>query len=354
MISLTSPARPLLNIEQLSVSFVPAKGSLVPVVQDVSLDIGEGDAVGLVGESGSGKTILCRAIMGTLQRHGARAVSGSINFEGIDLTRASAEQWRAVRGSGIAYVPQSSLASLNPILTVGEQLGLVIRASSVPRNPSRADVKRRALELLDAVEIPRAAAVLTQRPHQLSGGMRQRVVIASAISQSPKLLVADEPTTALDVRVQRTILELLKSLRQRLGLALLLVSHDISVIEEMCDLVAVMYAGSIAEWGRREHVLADALHPYTVGLIGAAVGSIGERDPISGDVPTVGAWPTGCRFWPRCALSRQLGNGTPMDRCRTNGSPSHREVRGRSVACHFIGELGEGSAENASQREVGR
>jgi oligopeptide/dipeptide ABC transporter ATP-binding protein len=294
-----------------------------------------GDAVGLVGESGSGKTILCRAILGTLHRHGARIVSGSIWYEGLDLTRATAEEWRGVRGRGIAYVPQSSLASLNPILTIGQQLGLAIRVAFGPAKPSKAEVRHRSLELLDAVEIPHAASVLNQRPHQLSGGMRQRVVIAAAVSQSPKLLVADEPTTALDVRVQRTILDLLSSLRQRLGLALLLVSHDISVIEEMCDVVTVMYAGSIVEAGPRDLVLTGAVHPYTLGLIGASVGGSGARDPIPGEVPTVGAWPDGCRFWPRCALSRRLGDGAPMDACRTGESPVSRRVGGRSIACHF-------------------
>jgi oligopeptide/dipeptide ABC transporter ATP-binding protein len=294
-----------------------------------------GGSLGLVGESGSGKTIFCRALLGTLDRHGARVVRGTLTYKGRDFGRASERVWRRIRGSEIAYVPQSSLASLNPVLTVAQQLTSVIRLTEEARGHGRTDLRRRALALLESVEIPRAEQVLDQRPIHLSGGMRQRVVIAAAIARSPSLLVADEPTTALDVRVQRRILDLLGSLRQRLGLALLLVSHDLAVIEEMCESVAVMYAGSIVEMGRREQIMSDPKHPYTDGLLSATIGSDGGREPIPGEVPNVGAWPDGCKFWPRCPLTRWLGGGSPRPECHSGERPSLRVVVGRSSACLF-------------------
>lgn len=329
----------LLALDDLSISFVGPQGRDLPVVDGVTLRLPPGGSFGLVGESGSGKTILCRALLGTLDRHRARIVRGSLRYKGEDIARAPESTWRRLRGKEIAYVPQSSLASLNPVLTVADQLVSVIRRSPEWHSRGPKEVRGQALTLLEDVEIPRARDVLDQHPTQLSGGMRQRVVIAAAIARSPSLLVADEPTTALDVRVQRRILDLLRELRQRLGLALLLVSHDLAVVEEMCESLAVMYAGTMVEVGGREMIMSEPKHPYTAGLLAATVGRSAGREPIPGEVPSVGAWPEGCKFWPRCGLTSLVGLGLPHRDCIAGPQPALRTVAGRESACLFADAL---------------
>jgi oligopeptide/dipeptide ABC transporter ATP-binding protein len=312
-------------VRDLSVGFTKGHGRFLSVIETANLTVEADQAVGLVGESGSGKTMLCRSIIGTLARRGAAVVSGQILFAGRDLAGAPERVWRQIRGRQIGYVPQSSLAGLNPLLTVKTQL---VEALTAVRPIGYDEAVREALRLLDLVRIPRARAVLEERAHQLSGGMRQRVMIAAALSQRPRLLVADEPTTALDVTVQREILDLIRSLRRDLGMALILVSHDLSVIEEVCDTVVVMYAGATIEDGPVETVVRAPRHPYTLALRNSRVDlavSGEELQAIAGDPPAVGAWPVGCRFWPRCPLA--------TEHCRVDGQPPLRTIARQQSAC---------------------
>lgn len=275
----------------------------VSVVDSVSFRITPNQTLGIVGESGSGKTMLCRALIGTLGRHGARLVGGSIRIGARDLSKGSAEDWRQVRGRILGYIPQSSLIGLNPVLSVGTQLIDSIRSS---RRVSHLEAQREALELLDRVRIANARAVFDLRAAHLSGGMRQRVVIASAIAQRPSILVADEPTTALDVSIERDILELLEELRRELAMGLILVSHDLTVVERVCDQIMVMYAGAAVELGNSDILSARSRHPYTRRLATSRLDQLSPRAPIkaiSGEAVSVGFWPEGCRFWPRCDMA---------------------------------------------------
>lgn len=306
-------------------SFKKSDGKLLPVLDTVDLNIHPNEAVGIVGESGSGKSMFCRALIGTAARHSAVITGGSIHFEDLDLAAATEKTWRRIRGQKIGYVPQSSLAGLNPVLTIETQLIESIRAV---KDMSRAAAQREALDLLDQVHIARPQQVLKQLPHQLSGGMRQRVMIATAIAQKPKLLIADEPTTALDVTIQREILSLISKLRQELGMALILVSHDMAVIEEVCDKVLVMYAGAAVEFGTVEETLAQPRHPYTRALQASRLDVATPGDDlevIPGEPVTVGAWPSGCRFRMRCALA--------TEDCVPDPHPPLRQVETQRTAC---------------------
>lgn len=310
----------------------------------MSLRLNENEAVGVVGESGSGKSMLCRSLIGTLERHDARVVSGSIAFNGRELAGASESVWRQIRGRDIGYVPQSSLAGLNPVLTIGTQLVEALWASG----RSHADARREALRLLEMVRIPRAAAIVGARPIELSGGMRQRVMIAGALAARPQLLVADEPTTALDVTVQREILTLITDLRRELGMALILVSHDLAVIEEVCDSVMVMYAGSSVEWGRVSEVAARPRHPYTVALRSSRIDTAQPGQDIAaigGEPPTLGAWPSGCRFWPRCQWA--------IDACRQGNQPELRTIGSQLSGCIRAEDLADGASPKAISNRTG-
>ncbi len=323
----------LLAVKGLSIGIIGSKGRRTPVVDNVSFEIASGGTLGLVGESGSGKSMMCRALVGTLGRHGAELTGGSIRLEGEDLSNASESVWRRVRGRRVAYVPQSSLAGLNPVLSIGKQLTSLTRVAMADDGQSP---RARARELLEMVEIPRVGSVMHERPYQLSGGMRQRVVIAGALARSPSLLIADEPTTALDVRVQSKILDLLRRLREQLGMSLMLVSHDLAVVEEVCDSIVVLYAGAVMEAGRQDLIRERARHPYTAGLVAAANMELaGGFEPIPGEAPSVGAWPAGCRFWPRCGHSLQVGDGKPHPSCCEGAQPQPVVIEGRRTACLF-------------------
>jgi oligopeptide/dipeptide ABC transporter ATP-binding protein len=315
---------PLLEVRDLRIGFLKDHGRILPVVDSMSLLLGETQAVGIVGESGSGKSMFCRALIGTLARHDARVLSGSILFAGRDLAAASERTWRQIRGREIGYVPQSSLAGLNPVLTIGTQLVEALTAAG----QSAAESQREALRLLEVVRIPRAMSILRARPNELSGGMRQRVMIAGALAARPRLLVADEPTTALDVTVQREILTLIAEIRREFGMALILVSHDLAVIEEVCDSVLVMYAGASVEHGRVGDVVRSTRHPYTAALRASRIDAATpgqDVEAIVGEPPTLGAWPAGCRFWPRCPLA--------IDACRVGPQPGLRSLDGQLTAC---------------------
>ncbi len=271
----------------------------VRLLTDLCLGVRAGEAIGIVGESGCGKTVTARAVLGLLPP-GGRIASGSVRFDGQELTTLTEKQLNRVRGAGIALVSQDAASSLDPTYTVGSQLCEVIRHHT---GATRRAAGERAVELLDMVSLAEPRAVCRLRPHQLSGGMAQRVGIAIALAGGPRLLIADEPTTALDVTVQREVLELLADLRRRLGLALILVTHDWGVLAEVCDRAVVMYAGEIVEEATVESLCLAPRHPYSAALLAAnpQLASPGRPLPtIPGRVPPPSAWPAGCRFAPRC------------------------------------------------------
>ncbi len=319
-----SPA--VIEVEDLQIAFRTLSG-LLPVIDSVSFSLAASNSLGIVGESGSGKSMLCRALIGTLRRRGAIITGGRVRIGGRDMTVASESSWQQVRGRVLGYVPQASLAGLNPILTIRESL---VEAIRVGREVDSRDGRREARELLDLVRVARSYIVLDQRPHELSGGMRQRVMIAAAIIQRPKALIADEPTTAIDVTAQFQILSLLADLRRDLGMALILVSHDVSVVESMCERVMVMYAGAGMEIGAVDRVTSRPRHPYTAALLasrvdraepGQALGS------IEGEPPTLGHWPHGCRFVLRCSVAEKT--------CGEGRQPPLSDYDGRLTACLF-------------------
>jgi oligopeptide/dipeptide ABC transporter ATP-binding protein len=322
----------LIEVHKLVVELGTAAGWVRPV-NEVSLEIGEGEAVGLVGESGSGKTMLSLALMGLLPA-GAR-VSGQIRFaaeresvgrarekteaqipraenalertstlDAKNLTELSDEEWRRVRGREIAMIFQEPMTSLNPVMRVGAQIEEAVLAHE-PRM-GREDLRRRVRVAMEQAALPEPELRAEQFPHQLSGGLRQRAMIAMALAPRPKLLIADEPTTALDVTVQKQILDLLDRLRRELRLGLLFITHDLGVVAEVAERLAVMYAGRIVEEGPTENVLRKPGHPYTQGLL-AASPTLERRElqPIPGTVPGLGELPRGCAFGPRCAFKRE-------------------------------------------------
>jgi oligopeptide/dipeptide ABC transporter ATP-binding protein len=293
-------ADPLLSINDLTVQFRTDRGWST-AVEKVSFDIADGESIGLVGESGSGKSVTALSILRLHQRAVARFPSGSIRYAGRDLLRANERDLRAMRGRDIAMVFQDPMSSLNPVLTICDQICEPLR---LHQRLSQSEARRRAIELLDLVRIPDAARRVDEYPHRLSGGMRQRVMIAMAIACRPRLLIADEPTTALDVTIQAQILELLRDLRAELGMAVILISHDLGVIAEFADRVVVMYAGRIVEDAPVEVLFRAPRHPYTEGLMASAppLEGGGERlYAIPGRIPDPDEAIAGCRFGPRCA-----------------------------------------------------
>ena len=295
-------AEPLLRVDGLEVRFLSG-GRWQPVVEDVSFDIAPGETLGLVGESGCGKTVSSLAVMGLIPSGNGRISAGSVLFRGTDLRRLDAEAVRSVRGDRIAMVFQEPMTSLNPAFTVGDQISMAVRSH---RKVAKAQARARAVEMLDRVGIPDAARRLDDYPHTFSGGMRQRAMIAMALSCQPDLLIADEPTTALDVTVQAQILELLRSLKDETGMGMLFVTHDLGVVAEVCDRVAVMYAGQIVEQAPTEGLFARPRHPYTAALLASMPQKAAPGQPlpvIPGRVPAAGEMPSGCRFRNRCSAA---------------------------------------------------
>jgi oligopeptide/dipeptide ABC transporter ATP-binding protein len=287
-------SRPLLSVDRLSVSF-----GRLRVLEDVSFDITEGEVLGVVGESGSGKSMTALAIMGLLPS-GGRVSAGRAVLEGQDVTALPERDLQRLRGARMAMIFQEPMSSLNPVLTVGEQVAEVLRQH---RGMDRRTAHAEAIALLRLVEIPAAERRVDDYPHQLSGGQRQRAMIAIALACRPKLLIADEPTTALDATVQAGILDLLHELRREFGMAVLLITHDLGVVADFADRVVVMYAGRIAETGSADEIFARPRHPYTQALLAAIPrlsGPIAELPAIPGVVPGPMDFPVGCRFAPRC------------------------------------------------------
>ena len=292
----------LLQIEGLRTVFRTAMGQ-VAAVDGVSLSVGRGQTLGIVGESGCGKSMLSLSIMRLVPQPG-RVAAGRILFDGQDLLTLSSDAMRAMRGRRIGMIFQEPMTSLNPVFSVGDQIIEAMRAHD--RKASNAQLRARAVAALDRVRIPSAARRLDEYPHQMSGGMRQRVMIAMALACDPDLLIADEPTTALDVTVQAQILDLLRDLQEQSHMAIILITHDLGVVAEMADEVAVMYAGRVAERASGTDIFDDPQHPYTLGLLGSIPKLEEDRDrllAIEGAVPPPFALPSGCRFHPRCVFA---------------------------------------------------
>ena len=297
---MTTPEPPApLEVEDLTVEFAAREGP-VRVVEEVGFTLRAGETLGLVGESGSGKSVTALALLGMITPPSGRVVRGSVRLAGRELRGLPARELRRVRGAQIGMIFQEPRRSLDPAFTVGDQVAETVRAHL---RLSRRESRRRAVEMLDLVGIASAGRRAGDYPHQFSGGMAQRVMLAVALCCSPKVLIADEPTTALDVTVQGQVLALIRDLQDELGLAVLFISHDLGVIAEMCDRVAVMYAGQIVERASVDDLFLRPRHPYTAALLGSIPGPLGDVTqlaPIPGAVPAAQAWPTGCRFHPRC------------------------------------------------------
>ncbi len=302
----------LLDVSDLRITFPTSAGTSRPV-DGVNFSMARGELLALVGESGCGKSLTALALLRLVPAPGTIAAGSALRLDGTDLLALEGEALRAIRGRRIAMIFQDPMTSLNPVFTVADQITESLRAH---RRMSGADARARALELLQEVGIPDPEARLDQYPHQLSGGMRQRVMIAIALASEPELLIADEPTTALDVTVQAQILEVLDRLRQKRGMAVLLITHDLGIVAGRADRVAVMYAGRIVEEAPTAELFARPSHPYTRGLLASVprlTGPVARLTPITGTVPAPTAWPLGCRFHPRCPEA--------MARCATDDPP---------------------------------
>jgi len=300
----------LLEVKDLRTSFHTEDGE-ARAVDGISFEVDRGEVLGVVGESGSGKSVTALSIMRLVQEPGRIADGSRIVFNGQDLTELTERKMRDVRGNDIAMIFQEPMTSLNPVYPVGDQISESIR---LHRGLSRKEARARAVELLRLVGIPLPDRRVDEYPHQLSGGMRQRVMIAMALANEPDLLIADEPTTALDVTIQAQILELLLELRHRLGMGVILITHDLGVVAEVCDRVAVMYAGQVVEEGPVREIFAQPAHPYTQGLL-AAVPRPDQRGGrlavIPGTVPAPTRWPPGCRFRARCPYAWDVCHEQP-------------------------------------------
>jgi oligopeptide transport system ATP-binding protein len=332
-----SSGDPLLQIRDLAVEFRTPAG-VVKAVDGVSLSLRESETLAILGESGSGKSVTALAVMGLVPKPAGRIVRGEILFRGWDLTQASESDLQEVRGDRISMIFQDPLSSLNPVLTVGYQIGEMLRRH---RGASRGEAKEKAIELMERVRIPDAKRRVNDYPHQFSGGMRQRVMIATALALDPEILIADEPTTALDVTVQKQIMELLKDLQQRQKMGMILITHDIGVVAEAADQVAVMYAGRVVETAEIQELYKRPAHPYTLGLMRSvpAINRPSRLATIEGSPPDMLNVPPGCSFHPRCPFARE--------RCE-HDDPELREVLpNRRSACHYAEEVLEDAREKA-------
>jgi len=328
------PDQPILSLRGLSTSFNTYDG-VVRAVQGVDLDVMRGECLGVVGESGSGKSVTFASVMGLIKPPG-KITGGSILLEGVELTQLDPPAMRRLRGKRIAMTMQDALTALNPSMTVETQLCEVILAhdediASLPRHQRSRMARERAVEMMALVGIPSPRERLQEYPHQFSGGMRQRIMIAIALACKPKLLIADEPTTALDVTIQAQVLELIADLRSRLGMSVVLITHDLGVVAEQCERIVVMYAGQVMETGRTADVIGDPYHPYTRGLL-SSMPRLGDPStpikPIQGMVPSLINFPAQCRFYSRCEKRQP--------ECLAE-IPMAFHADGRSARCLFSG-----------------
>ena len=318
----------LLDVRHLSTHYVSARGTRVTrAVDDVSFSLDAGETLGIVGESGCGKTTLALSLL-RLLAPAARNVGGEIMFEGEDLLKKSAPEMRRIRGKKIAMILQDPMASLNPLFTVGDQVSEPLR---VHEGTPRRSAWSKARELLKAVRIPAPETRVKEYPHQMSGGMRQRIVGAIAISCEPRLLIADEPTTSLDLTIQAQYLALLRDLQKAHGLALIFITHNLGIVAKMCDRVAVMYGGHIVESGPVRKIFTEPAHPYTTALLDSIPRLTATRErltAIDGQPPDPAALPEGCSFHPRCDKA--------MDRCRSASPPEFSLASDHGVRCWLV------------------
>jgi len=314
----------LLEIQNLATAF-PTEIGAARAVDDVTLSVDKGKVLGIVGESGCGKSITSLSILRLVPPPG-KIVGGKILLDGTNLLELSEAQMRSIRGNKIALIPQDPMTSLNPVYTVGAQ---IIEAIELHQNVSSKIARQKAIEVLDRVRIPEARTRVDDYPHQFSGGMRQRVMIAMALACEPELLIADEPTTALDVTVQAQILDLLREIQRDQGTAIVLITHDLGVVAEMCDTVAVMYAGSVVEYASVRELFANPKHPYTVGLLNSIPRPGTDRlTAIEGQPPSLTKLPPGCRFANRCPLKEE--------RCDLSIPPLEEKKAGHVARCFLV------------------
>jgi oligopeptide transport system ATP-binding protein len=320
----------LLEVEDLHVEFRTQYG-VVNAVNGITYTLDEGETLAILGESGSGKSVSAQAIMGIIDTPPGYITQGSIRFRGIDLLGLDESERRKFRGNKIAMIFQDALTALNPVFSVGFQIGEMFR---VHRGMGRKESKQKAIELMERVRIPAARQRVNEYPHQFSGGMRQRVMIAMALSLDPDILIADEPTTALDVTVQAQIMELLSDLQKETGMGLILITHDLAVVADVSDRLGVMYAGKIVETGSVFDIYLNPAHPYTEGLFLSIprIDTKGKRlDPIRGAPPSLMRIPPGCSFHPRCPYAR--------DNCRVDVPPLYEVTATRRSACHYYEDV---------------
>lgn len=313
----------LLEIKDLEVFFKSSQG-IVKAVNKANINTRDGKTTAIVGESGSGKSVTSLAIMGLLDKSSIEKISGEINFEGKNLLKSSPEELRHIRGNEISMIFQEPMTSLNPALKVGYQMSEVFRTHF---KMDKKTAKEKSIEMIKKVEIPRAEEVYNSYPHELSGGMRQRIMIAMALSSSPKLLIADEPTTALDVTIQKEVLELMKKLKEDMNTSIIFISHDLGVVSDIADYVNVMYAGKLVERAKAEDIFKRPLHPYTRGLIKAIPSAHKKKDElytIRGSVPNPIGLPDCCNFCDRCDEKMKI--------CEEK-APEEVDVDGQKVSC---------------------
>lgn len=292
-------AQPLLQVKNLATHFHTEEG-IVKSVQDVTFEVDAGQVLGVVGESGCGKSVTAMSILRLVQQPQGKIVNGEILFNGVNLLTLSENEMRKIRGNKISLISQDPMTSLNPVLTIGEQ---IMEAIILHQNLNKKDAKAKAIEMLRLVGIPSPAERIDQYPHEFSGGMRQRAIIAMALSCEPELLIADEPTTALDVTIQAQILDLMRDIKQKRNAAIVFITHDLGVVAEMCDKVAVMYAGKVVEYTDVVTLFKNPQHPYTIGLLNSIPKLDDEKErlePIEGQPPNLVNLPKGCSFSPRC------------------------------------------------------
>jgi oligopeptide/dipeptide ABC transporter ATP-binding protein len=325
---MSSQISPLLEVQQLNTQIHTSRGSL-RAIQDVSFSLNPGEILGLVGESGSGKSVTLRSLLRLMPA--SAEVSGSVKWQGREITRMQPTELRSIRGGEIAMIFQEPMIALNPVLTVWRQIEESLAAHTDLKRKQR---RQRAIELLNQVGIPAPELRLDDYPHQFSGGMRQRVMIAIALAGNPRLLLADEPTTALDVTIQEQILKLLFNLRDQLAMGIIFVTHDLGVVAQLCDRVAVMYAGRIVETAPVREIFSQPRHPYTQGLIASVPQNGGERKPllsIEGTPPSLLNLPQGCSFSPRCRYKTDI--------CLREVPPPETLNPEHQVACHHHANL---------------
>jgi oligopeptide/dipeptide ABC transporter ATP-binding protein len=334
--------QPVLEVKNLRTAF-RVEGEELIAVDDVSFSVKPGQTLGIVGESGCGKSVTSLSIMGLIPSPPGRIASGEIRFKGKNLVGMPTSELRKIRGNDISMIFQEPMTSLNPVFTIGNQIMESVR---LHQKLGKKEAREKAIEMLRLVGIPAPERRIDDYPHQLSGGMRQRVMIAMALSCNPSVLIADEPTTALDVTIQAQILELMKSLREKLNMGVILITHDLGVVAETCDQVVVMYAGRVVEEGTAEDIFYRPAHPYTKGLLNSIPSHTGEKksgrlETIPGLVPSLLNLPKGCRFQDRCKRRQEMGNPS---KC-VEADPALEGVgAGHRAACYFPHTAAEGRA----------